>query len=306
MTQPSFFIVGAPKCGTTAFCKYLDRHPDVFIPQLKELHYFDTDLKTKNKAKTLPEYLALFAEGEGKICGEGSPTYLYSKTAAKEIHAFNPDAKIIIMLREPVEMMYSFHSQHLFNGSSETVQDFETAMNLESERKQGREIPARCLEPQILFYRDFARYADQVERYFNVFGRENVKVILFKDFTRNTDTVFQETLKFIGADSSFETDFAAKNSNKKIRNTWLQTLIKYPPTRVLEVGKYLLPIPQSTRRALLEGTKSKLKKLNTQKAPRKSLEPELRDRLIKELEPDTRRLAELIDRDLNHWLQASR
>ena len=101
------------------------------------------------------------------------------------------------MLREPVEMMYSFHSQHLFNGSSETVQDFETAMNLESERKQGREIPARCVEPQILFYREFARYVDQVERYLNVFGKENVHIILFKDFTQNTAAVFRETLAFI-------------------------------------------------------------------------------------------------------------
>lgn len=303
MLQPSFFIVGAPKCGTTAFCKYLDRHPDVFIPKLKELHYFDTDLKSKNKVNSLQGYLDLFAEGKNKICGEGSPTYLYSKAAAQAIYEFNPKAKIIIMLREPVEMMYSFHSQHLFNGSSETVQDFGAAIDLESTRKQGQKIPDRCVEPQILFYRDFARYADQVERFFNIFGKDNVKIILFKDFTRNTATIFQETLDFIGADPAFETDFIAKNSNRKIRNTWLQTLIKYPPSQVLEMGKYLLPIPQSMRRALLEGAKAKLKKLNTQKAPRKPLEPELRYRLMRELEPDTRRLAELINRDLNHWLQ---
>ena len=303
MLQPSFFIVGAPKCGTTALCKYLNRHPEVFIPQLKEIHYFDTDLRSKKHANSLEDYVAFFAEGQGKICGEGSPTYLYSKTAAQEIHEFNPDAKIIIMLREPVEMMYSFHSQHLFNGSSETVQDFEVAINLESARKQGHDIPARCREPQVLFYREFARYADQVERYFKTFGRDHVKVILFEDFIKNSTKTFEETLQFVGANPEFKTDFTAKNSNKKIRNTWLQTLIKYPPSRVLEVGKYLLPIPQSMRRALLEGVKAKLKRLNTQKTPRKALAPELRYRLMQELEPDTRRLADLIERDLSHWLR---
>lgn len=301
MLGPSFFLVGAPKCGTTALCKYLNRHPEVFIPQLKELHYFDTDLKTKNKATSLSDYLDLFAEGQGKICGEGSPTYLYSKTAAQEIYTFNPDAKIVIMLRNPVDMMYSFHSQHLFNGSSETVPDFETAINLEAERKQGSNIPERCVEPQILFYRDFARYANQVERYFQTFGSENVKIILFRDFKQTTADIFRETLEFIGADATFTTDFAAKNSNKKVRNTFLQRLVKYPPSNLLAAGKYLLPIPQSARRALLEGFKLKMKRLNTQKAPRPPLKPELRDRLLQELKPDIQRLAALLDQDLSHW-----
>lgn len=301
MSQPSFFIVGAPKCGTTALCKYLNRHPDIFIPQLKELHYFDTDLRTKKKANSLQAYRSLFAEGAGKLCGEGSPTYLYSKKAAKGIHDFNPDAKIIIMLREPAEMMYSFHSQHLFNGSSETVQDFEEALNLESERKQGRKIPARCVEPQILFYRDFASYFDQVKRYLDTFGSNNVKVILFEDFTQQTSKVFQEILEFLGIDPSFETDFAVKNSNKKVRNRFLQTLIKYPPSRVLSFGKYLIPLPQSARRSLLESIKNRVRKFNTQQVSRSPLTPHLKQRLRKEFEPEIMKLATLIQRDLSHW-----
>ena len=302
MLQPSFFIVGAPKCGTTALCKYLNRHPEVFIPGAKELRYFDTDFKTNFNINSLEEYKTFFIEGQGKICGEGTPTYLYSKAAVREIYAFNPNAKIIIMLREPIEMMYSFHSQHLFNGSSETVQDFATALKLEARRKQGQDIPARCVEPKILFYRDFARYADQVERYFNTFGRNNVEVILFKDFIQNTAEVFQEVLRFIQADPEFKTGFSVKNPNKKVRSTQLQTLIKYPPSKVLELGKYLLPIPQSARRALLESVKSKLKKVNTQKARRAPLDPDLRRRLMKEFEPEIIRLATLIERDLSHWL----
>jgi hypothetical protein len=301
MLQPSFFIVGAPKCGTTALCKYLNRHPNIFIPTLKELHYFDTDLNTKKKANSLDEYLAIFAEGRDEVCGEGTPTYLYSKTAASNIYDFNPEAKIIIMLRNPVSMMYSFHAQHLFNGSSENIQDFETALNLESNRKQGRDIPTRCREPQLLYYRDFASYTDQVQRYIDVFGEKQIKIILFEDFKEKTADVFRDTLKFIDVDPEFTTDLLPVNSSKKVRNATLQSLIKYPPSKVLEIGKYLLPIPQSWRRGALEYCKAQLKKLNTQQAPRPPLDRQLRERLTKEFEPEIKRLEQLIDRDLSSW-----
>ena len=301
MPKPSFFIVGAPKCGTTALCKYLDRHPNVFIPKLKELHYFDTDLKTKKKASSLSEYLALFAAGEGKICGEGSPTYLYSQTAAEEIYRFAPEAKIIIMLRDPVAMMYAFHSQPLYNGSSETVQDFEQALALEPERRAGKKIPQRCTEPKILFYRDFASFTKQVKRYLTVFGQDQVKIILFEDFIQDTDRVFRESLVFIGADPDFQTSFSPVNSNKKVRSSWLQTLIKYPPAKVLKLGKYLLPLPQSWRRWLLEGAKARLKRLNTEQKPRPALDAHLEHRLRQEFEPEVLQLAELIGQDLSRW-----
>lgn len=126
--QPSFFIVGAPKAGTTALSKYLGRHPEIFVPPRKELNYFNKGLVRVSPIKTLDEYLSFFAEGKGKICGEASPVYLRTPNAAKEIHDFNPDAKIIIMLREPVSLLRSFHSQLLWNGNTEDIEDFQTAI----------------------------------------------------------------------------------------------------------------------------------------------------------------------------------
>lgn len=301
MTQPSFFIVGAPKCGTTALSKYLNCHPDIFIPDLKELYFFDKDLKTPERAKSLEHYLRLFEDGKDKVCGEGTTTYLYSKQAAQEIYDFNPEAKIIIMLREPVEMMYSFHSQLLFNGSSETIDDFKQAIALEPARKEGHYIPARCYEPRLLFYRDMAKFSDQVNRYLDVFGAENVKVFLFREFIDNTAIAFREILEFIGVDPTFEMEFMRINSNKKVRNKAIQTLVKYPPNRLLELGKYLIPLPQAQRRQILEWTKSQIGRANTQKANRPQLEPEYRAQLLQELVPDIQKLAQLINRDLSHW-----
>ena len=144
MNKPSFFIVGAPKCGTTSLCKYLEQHPDIFIPSIKELYYFCTDSTGKKRANTLEEYLSFFEGGKGKLCGEGSVWYLFSKEAASEIYKFNPEAKIIIMLREPVSLMYSLHSMHLANGSNEDILDFKLALEAEEDRKQGKRIPEKC------------------------------------------------------------------------------------------------------------------------------------------------------------------
>ena len=213
MTRPSFFLVGAPKCGTTALCKYLGQHPDICISTPKEVNYFDTDFKTKKSARSLSEYLEKFTDGDGKLCGEGSTSYLYSKEAAQNIHQFNPDAKIIIMLRDPVTVMQSFHSQLLFNGSSENVEDFAQAIALEPDRKQGRHIPKRCTVPEMLLYREVVSFSEQVKRYLDIFGERQVKIILFNDFKQHTATIYREVLEFIGADSTFETDFVRINSN---------------------------------------------------------------------------------------------
>ena len=301
MIQPSFFIVGAPKCGTTALSKYLNCHPQVFIPELKELHFFDTDLNTPKRAKTLDHYLGLFASGTDKICGEGTTTYLYSKTAAQEIYRFNPTAKIIIMLREPVEMMYSFHSQLLFNGSSETVDDFKDAIALEPIRKAGHQVPSRCSEPSLLFYRDIAKFSEQVHRYLDIFGPDQVKILLFREFVENTAIAFRDSLDFIGADPSFEMEFVPMNANKKVRNKKIQDMVKYPPSRILEIGKYFIPLPQAQRRQLLEWCKQQIGRANTQHLTRPTLDPAFRAQLVQDLKPEIQTLAKLINRDLSYW-----
>ncbi|MEM8503217.1 MAG: sulfotransferase [Cyanobacteria bacterium P01_D01_bin.1] len=301
MVQPSFFLVGAPKCGTTAFCTYLDQHPDIFISKPKELNYFDTDFETKRRVSGLSEYLSKFFEGGGRICGEGSTSYLYSRAAAENIYRFNPGAKIIIMLRDPVVVMQSFHSQLLFNGSSENVQDFATAIALEPERKLGRNIPARCAVPDMLLYREVVSFSKQVQRYFDLFGSKQVKVILFEDFRDRTAAVYREALEFVGANPAFEASFGRINSNKKARSSFIQSLVKYPPTSVLEFGKYLLPVPRNWRRYALEKAKQGLKSLNTQKTTRQPVDDALKKRLVAELKPDIQQLEGLISRDLHAW-----
>ena len=134
--KPNFFIVGAPKCGTTALHEYLQHHPDAYLPYYKEPHYFGADLvgsrflQFRNKPKR--KYLKLFRDvrGEARI-GESSPWYLASNAAAAEIHRYDPEAKIIIMLRNPIDMMYSMWSQFRYSGN-EQIEFFEEALAAEA------------------------------------------------------------------------------------------------------------------------------------------------------------------------------
>ncbi|MDY7012478.1 MAG: sulfotransferase [Cyanobacteriota bacterium] len=301
MKQPSFFIVGAPKCGTTALCKYLNRHPDIFVPTIKEIKYFDKDLKNQQRTKNLDDYLRFFEEGKGKVCGEGSPSYLRSQVAAREIHAFNSNAKIIIMLREPVSLLYSIHSQRLFNGASEDIEDFQLALAAEAERRQGKRIPKKCKNPEKLFYRSVVNFTEQIERYFNFFGRDNVHIIIFDDFQKDTAQVYQDTLRFLGVNPNFETHFNKINANRKVRNQFLKSLIDCPPEKILKFGKFFIPLSQAQRRAILENVKFKLKHLNKEKTTRPPLNPEFERSLKQEFAPEIERLSRLLGRDLTHW-----
>ena len=302
MSNPDFFIVGAPKCGTTSMCNYLAQHPDIFILPIKKLYYFFSDSNGKKRANTLEEYLNFFEEGKGKLCGEGSVWYLFSKQAAQAIYNFNPDAKIIIMLREPVSLMYSLHSMHIANGSNEDILDFKQALEAEEDRKQGKRIPAKCFRIEELYYREVVRFTEQVKRYFDIFGRKQVHIIIFDDFKSNPANVYQETLQFLGVNPDFEAQLTLRNTNRKVHNAALQQLIVNPPSSVLEIGKYFLPIKRSTRRNLLQKLKQFLRRINTQKASRPSLDKELCKSLQKEFAPEIERLSALLGYDLTYWI----
>ena len=140
MRKPDFFIVGAPKCGTTALCDYLNQHPQVYVSANKEPFYFGSDLPG-HLDWTQQNYLALFEPAGERTCGEASVWYLYSKSAAQEIRTFNPEARIIIMLRNPVEMAYAMHNQGLYN-LTEDIEDFDEAVKATERRSQGLDIPA--------------------------------------------------------------------------------------------------------------------------------------------------------------------
>ena len=304
--KPNFFIVGAPKCGTTSLCRYLKQHPDVFIPKLKEPNYFSYDLVTRRRRSrmSLAEYLNLFQNTDANAIGEGSTQYLYSKIAAKEIYSFNPDAKIIVMLRNPVDFLYSYHNQCLLT-LAEDIKDFELALKAESERKQCIRIPKECTGIANLYYSEVAKFSDQVQRYFDIFGRDRVRIIIFDDFKQDTSQVYRETLEFLGVNTEFEPEFKVYNSRQKIRNETLYHVYMNFNWSVHKIGRLLKPMPfhTSIKKLVLSIIHNEyLNKKLLRKTDSSTIKPELKRQLTVQFAPEIKKLSTLIDRDLNHWM----
>ncbi len=296
--RPNFFIVGAAKSGTTALYGYLGQHPEIFVSTVKEPHFFSTDLHFAHRPPwSLDEYLSFFegAGREAKRIGEASTSYLSSTVAARRIHEFEPAAGVIIMLRNPVDRMYARHSQNLFSGS-EDIEDFAAALEAEEDRRKGDHLPPRARLVKALFYRDDARYATQVARYLDTFGRDQVHVILFEDFRRDPARTYASVLEFLDVGPDFQPTFTVANANKEARNRVVHRLLQNPPAAVRRLARLLLA-PLTRKRA-----KASLRHLNTVVRPRPPMDAALRERLLAELRPDIERLAELIQRDLSHWL----
>jgi hypothetical protein len=216
---PDFFIVGHAKCGTTALYEMLKRHPQVFMPEYKagagkEPWYFARDNPnpqtdgvrdisyTGRTEQSLEEYLSLFdgAQSAQRI-GEASSSYLWSRCAAERIAAARPDARIIAIIREPSSFLRSLHLQLLQN-QHETVRDFRSAVELDADRRENRNIPECSYWPQALIYSDRVRYVEQLRRYDAVFAPEQILVLIYDDFRNDNEATVRRVLRFLDVDDS--------------------------------------------------------------------------------------------------------
>jgi hypothetical protein len=297
MKKPSFFIIGAPKCGTTALYDYLQQHPAIWFPR-KELYFFGSDFTFKHPRPTLAYYLSLFddAPHHATLLGEASVWYLYSQKAAAEIKAFNPDAKIIALLRRPADMLYSLHSQQLYAGN-EDISNFEQALAAEADRRAGKRLPPHIGCPyEGLYYSQVPRYTEQLQRYINAFGSENVHIILFDDLISRTADVYAQTLQFLGLSADFQADFKQVNPNKVVRSVWWRNLLKQRPPWLVKTVKTLLP-----SRLLRERLQKKLWAINTREVPRQALSPLTKQQLNQQFADEIGQLSQLLGRDLSNW-----
>lgn len=280
---------------------YLSRTPDIFMAR-KEMHTFGSDLHFGPQffRRSTKEYLAEFEITGGKHCaGEASVWYLFSTQAAAEIKAFNPDARIIIMLRDPVEMLHSLYYTFRWDGN-EYLPTFCAALAAEGERRAGCLLNRQTYLAQGLVYRDTVRYTEQVTRYFDVFGRDRVHVIIYDDLCRDAAAVYRRVLDFLGVDSKFAPDdFKAVNGNQYVKSTALRSLLSDPIVRstILAIRPCL---PRVAFRAM-QNIDARIRKLNSRPADRPVLEPELERELRAEFAPQVEKLSALLGRDLTHW-----
>ncbi len=296
MPRPDFFVVGAFKSGSTALYEQLRRHPQIFMPFHKEPLYFGDDLTRRYGRLTEDDYMRLFRGAKpGQRIGEASTWYLYSTSAAREIKDFSPDARIMVILRNPVDVMYAQHNQLIFN-VIEDIPSFEEALAAEPERRAGKRIPEGPINIENLFYRHSVRFSEQLERYFEVFGREKVHVMLTEDLSRDGAGVIRGALAFLDVDPSLAAAPPKANENRRVRSPLMQRLIFAP--------KLLLPLAPFLRRfPFVRAVRTRMLDMNSEAKPRAPMDPLLRRQLLDEFTPEIERLGRLIGRDLSHWLE---
>jgi hypothetical protein len=304
MPKPNFFIVGAPKTGSSALYQFLRAHPAIYMPAKKEPHFFGKDLVFSpryERVADLEKYLALFEKGENcSRIGEASIWYLYSRTAAEEIRAFQPAARIIIMLRNPVEMVYSVYYQSRFDGN-EDAPTFEAALDAEAERKLGQRIPQTWLLVDGLFYSDIARYSRMIRRYWDSFGREQVRIILNDDLRDNVEQVYRDTLDFLQVSSDYRPDFRVVNARKEIRFGIVRNFIKSPPWWFRMTRQFARKVvPEDAR----EQVNQLIIRLNSKPPEQASMLPATRTRLMELYRDEVIELSDLLQRDLSHWISS--
>lgn len=286
--KPCFFILGAPKCGTTSLSYYLSEHPNIFISEKKEPNYFSTDLPKMQFVKTPEAYLSLFNHQEENIerIGEASTWYLYSDVAVKNILEFNPDAKMIVMIRNPVEMAQSLHAQLVFN-LVEQVEDFEDAWNKQDERK----------ERWLVQYKNCCAIGTQLKRLMEATNGKNIKVILFDDFRDNPEKVYTDTLRFLEVEQTPLKSYEVHNSSKQMSHKRIHSLFRFLPepiNKLLRVIKKIFGIKEF-------GIYKRLEKTTISKQKRKPISDSFRRQLTSEFLPEVVLLEDILNIDLSHW-----
>jgi len=313
MTQPAgfpdFFVVGAPRCGTTSLCRYLAHNPQICFSRPKEPHYFSRISALPSERELQGDYIErYFGHRDAGHCvaGEGSVSYLYLPEAIERIRHFNPAARFIAMLRNPLSMLPSYHLKMRFM-LLEDEADFSRAWNLQEARARGASVPRHCPDPRLLMYGEVARFGAQIERLFGVAGRDRTHLIVFDDFVADPQATYRRALEFLGVDDDGRTWFFPKNESRIYRYRWLQQWL----LRAAAGGGSRQRIEHRVERKRVlskrSGSKKKgwvksLAEWNWISAPPAPLTPEMRAVVADTLRPDIELLSRLLRRDMGFWL----
>ena len=280
---PNFFIIGAARSATSSLYFYLREHPEIFMCPDKEAQFFgffDTHRAHKSKYASLDEYSRLFEDaGDAKIIGEATPTYLALPESAASIHKYCPDARLLASLRNPVDRAFSYYEMSRSKGH-------EKAGSFEDWMKGNR------------FWMEGGGYADHLQRYIDLFGKDTLKVVLFEDIQERLEDTIAEIHEFLGVTRRRpETRPMAYNQGGSPRG--LAGAMVYRLTTMRSVNRLLRPlIPSSVVGAV--------HRMRNKAVSPGQMKPETRKRLVGHFHDDILRTQDLINRDLGHWLAAEK
>lgn len=277
--KPNLFITGWTRSGTSSLHMYLKQHPEIFMSEVKEPRFFG-DHPSPNYPeffKNEKKYLSLFSKVKNeKILGEASH-YFDSEIALKQIKKFNPKSKIIILLREPAELIYSEYK----NGVIPNNKDLEVVL-----KKNSKEVK-RLLK--------ICEYYRIIKKHLEIFGKENVYIILSENLLKNPEEEFSRLCKFLNINSNFKPDFENYSVSREIKNKWFWNLIKKFPNKIKLGVKNILS------EKINKKIRKKIRKFTTKKEIKKPIDPNLKDMLKKKFEKEIKKTEKLIGKNLSKW-----
>jgi Sulfotransferase domain len=288
--NPDFVIAGAAKSGTTALYDYLCRHPAVFMPSEKEPGFFSTDVP--GGVGTLEEYRALFAAAPAHcMTGEASTRYLYSHVAIPRLLAHNPDVKVVVILRNPVDAAYSMHG-YTYRYGIEDIADFEHAWRAQqarfaSEKRTSTEIYEYD-------YRTVFRYGEQVRRVLNHVPARQRHFMVYEEFFSDPVRHYGDLLEFLGLAPAPPPAFPVVNGYLGVRSPTVERLLRRPPTLIKLLYAPLRPLIKAAglRPGLL------VKRMNWGRQQKQALRPEFRAELESYFSDDVAEVERLLGRTL--------
>jgi hypothetical protein len=285
----NFLIVGAAKAGTTTLVGYLKQHPQIFMPE-DELYKEPAFFSRKGERMGIDKYLRLFdgAKPENKMIGEGSTAYLTDKVSAKRIYTYNPNMKIILILRNPIKRAYSLYNWMVQEGY-EYAKNFENALLLEKTRKNKQSF----FQPEYYWnymYFSSGLYYEQVKRYLTEFNPNNILILIFEEMIKDTKSTFKNICEFLNVDF---VDIEAKKENESRKvyhpflSFWGRKIIDYM------INPLFKPESKIKRDCILY-------KLQKQKKP-DNLNSVIKKTLLSKYTNDIKDLEILINKDLSLW-----
>lgn len=304
---PTFVIIGAGKSGTTAIHEYCDQHPEVFMTRVKETNFFELeDQKISYTVKEDPErlhhypqsinnledYKNLYLEAEGteKALGETSPMYLYGKRAPTNIKKNVPEIKIVAILRQPIDRLYSRYL-HLSRDGHQPTEHFEDALDQSTIWWKRNDLVTEGF------------YYTHLKRYYDLFNEKQIKIFLYEDLRQDSERIMRELFDFIGVDSTFRPSLETEyNVSGKPKNPIIDKLIG-SNSILIKTAKSIAPNLIS-RLKNSPAAQKQLTDLRKKNLDRSKLSAEIRNRFLDEVYGDEiQKLSKLLARDLSHWMK---
>ena len=292
MRKPDFFLIGAPKCGTTSVAAWLAEHDQVLMCTPKEPFFFCTDIAAQRAARSWEAYLRLFDGAAGaRAVGGASTSYLRSRVAVPAILERVPSARFVVCLRNPVDMVASVHAQML-RGVREDERDLAAALALEPERRRGRRLPPGTEEPADLIYTETCALGSQLGRLYEHVDRNSVHLVFMDDLRADPRRVWVDLQAFLGVCDDGRQKFEKKNTRAMPRSVAASQMLRglqraknrILPGRSLGIGASLGRALE--RRATAEET---------------AMTPALRADITRRFSAEINKLERLTGRDLSFW-----